>query len=233
MFVLCKEREKTNMIKIKSFYFNDFRECCTVVGDESGECVVVDPGCGTVNEKERLYGYMDREGLKPVKILLTHAHFDHVLGLTDCARKYGIPVYMHPEERKTLENNGMFARNFGFEMPATEAEFTDIADGDLITFGNTVFEVLHTPGHTPGGVCYLDRTDRLLLSGDTLFAGSIGRTDLPYGDYDVLMGSIFTRLMSLDGDIDVIPGHGPKTTIADERTKNPFLQPFNLPEEEA
>ena len=151
------------MIKIKRFYFNEFRECCIVAGDETGECVIVDPGCGTAEEKAELYGYIEKEGLKPVKILLTHAHFDHVLGLTDCARKYGIPVCMHPEERRTLASNGIFAKNFGFVMPAVEAEFTDLADGD----------------------------------------------------------------------IDVIPGHGPKTTIAEERTKNPFLQPFNLPEEEA
>lgn len=220
------------MIKIKRFYFNEFRECCIVAGDETGECVIVDPGCGTAEEKAELYGYIEKEGLKPVKILLTHAHFDHVLGLTDCARKYGIPACMHPEERRTLASNGIFAKNFGFVMPAVEAEFTDLADGDTVTFGNTAFEVLHTPGHTPGGVCYLDKADKVLFSGDTLFAGSIGRTDLPDGDYDILMKSLI-RLMCLDGDIYVIPGHGPATTVADEHTKNPFLQPFNLPADEA
>ena len=117
-------------------------------------------------------------------------------------------------------------------MPATDIRTTDIADGDMIRFGNTEFEVISTPGHTPGGVCYLDSKDRLLLSGDTLFAGTIGRTDQPGGDYDRLMESIFSRLMCLDGDIDVIPGHGPKTSIAEERVKNPFLQPFNLPEDD-
>ena len=105
-------------------------------------------------------------------------------------------------------------------------------DGDTVKFGETEFEVLSTPGHTPGGVCFLDRADKVLFSGDTLFAGSIGRTDHPQGDYDRLMEGIFNKLMTLDGDIDVIPGHGPHTTITDERTKNPFLQPFNLPYEE-
>lgn len=220
------------MVHVKNFYFNDFRECCSVIWDETGECVIVDPGCGTEPEKASLYGFISEKGLKPVKILLTHAHFDHILGLAYCAGKYGIPVYMHPAEKETLENNGYFAKAFGFEMPATDIRTTDIADGDMIRFGNTEFEVISTPGHTPGGVCYLDSKDRLLLSGDTLFAGSIGRTDQPGGDYDRLMESIFSRLMCLDGDIDVIPGHGPKTSIAEERVKNPFLQPFNLPEDD-
>ena len=119
-------------------------------------------------------------------------------------------------------------------MPAEEGgRLTGIKDGDIIEWGdNNRWEVLATPGHTPGGVCFLDRTEKLLVSGDTLFAGSIGRTDNQWGDYDALMESIFGKLMPLDGDIEVIPGHGPHTSIADERTKNPFLMPFNEPLEE-
>ena len=132
------------MVHVKNFYFNDFRECCSVIWDETGECVIVDPGCGTEPEKASLYGFISEKGLKPVKILLTHAHFDHILGLADCAGKYGIPVYMHPAEKETLENNGYFAKAFGFEMPATDIRTTDIADGDMIRFGNTEFEVIST-----------------------------------------------------------------------------------------
>ena len=220
------------MIQIKCFYFNDFRERCTVAWDETGEGVIVDPGCGSEDEKDRLYDFIGKNGIKPVKILLTHGHFDHVLGLTDCAVKYGIPVYMHPADKEILKTDDFFTRTYGFKMPVIDVDTTDMADGDIIRFGDTEFEVICTPGHTPGSVCFLDAKDRLLLSGDTLFAGSIGRTDHPGGDYDRLMESIFGRLMCLDGDIDVIPGHGPQTTIADERTKNPFLQPFNLPEED-
>lgn len=221
------------MIQIKCFYFNDFRECCSVIWDESGEGVIADPGCGSEDEKALLYDFIDKNGIKPVRILLTHGHFDHVLGLTDCAREYGIPSYMHPADAGILRTDDFFTRTYGFRMPVIDVGTTDIADGDTIVFGNnTVFEVIHTPGHTPGCVCYYDRADRLLLSGDTLFAGSIGRTDHPGGDYDRLMESIFTRLMVLDPDVDVIPGHGPRTTIADERMKNPFLLPFNLPNED-
>lgn len=195
------------------------------------EGVIVDPGCNTADEKKVLYDFISREGIHPVKILLTHGHFDHVLGLTECAKKYGIPVYMHPADKAILKTDDFFTRTYGFSMPVIDVDTIDIADGDIIRFGNTEFEVICTPGHTPGGVCFHDRKDKLLLSGDTLFAGSIGRTDHPGGDYDQLMESIFTRLMCLDGDTDVVPGHGPQTTIADERMKNPFLQPFNLPED--
>lgn len=220
------------MIQIKNFYFNGFRECCSVVWDESGECVIVDPGCESESEKARLFGFVEQQKLKPVKILLTHGHFDHVLGLSDCAKRYGVPVYMHPADREILKTDDFFTRTYGFSMPVIDVDTTDIGDGDRISFGNTEFEVIHTPGHTPGCVCFYDRKDRILLSGDTLFAGSIGRTDHPGGDYDRLMESIFTRLMCLEPDTEVIPGHGPKTTIADEKMKNPFLQPFNLPEDE-
>ena len=167
-----------------------------------------------------------------MKILLTHAHFDHVFGLKECAQMYGIPVYMDPADKETLHSADWYCRNFGFRTPPTDVETEDIHDGDTVKFGKTTFEVLSTPGHTPGGVCYLDRTDKVLFSGDTLFAGSIGRTDHPQGDYDRLMEGIFGKLVPLDGDITVIPGHGPHTTITDERTKNPFLQPFNLPYED-
>lgn len=220
------------MIQVKSFCFNDFRECCPVAWDETGECVIIDPGFKSDSEKDSLYGFIREKGLKPVMILLTHGHFDHILGVDDCARKYGIPVYMHPADKVTLERNDFFAKAFGFTMPEISVGTTDIADGDMIRFGNTEFEVLYTPGHTPGGVCYHDRADKILFSGDTLFAGTIGRTDQPGGDYDKLMESIFTRLMPLDGETVIIPGHGPVTSVADERVKNPFLQPFHLPEDD-
>ena len=147
----------------------------------------------------------------------------------ECAGMLKCPVYMDPADRGTLENAGYFCTMFGFNTPQTDVRTEDIHDGDRIRFGNTEFEVLSTPGHTPGGVCFYDAADKVLFSGDTLFAGSIGRTDHPGGDYDRLMEGIFSKLMVLDGDVDVIPGHGPHTTVSDERTRNPFLQPFNEP----
>lgn len=222
-----------SMLQIKKFYFNPLRECCSVAWDETGECVIIDPGFYTTEERDELYRFISEHKLKPAGILLTHAHFDHVFGLKECASALDVPVYMDPADRPVLGNAGYFCRMFGFETPDTDVRTTDIHDGDTIKFGNTVFEVLSTPGHTPGGVCYYDRADKVLFSGDTLFAGSIGRTDHPGGDYDRLIEGIFSKLTVLDGDVDVVPGHGPSTTIADERTRNPFLQPFNEPYEES
>ncbi len=221
------------MLKVKNLYFNSFQECCSIIWDSTLEAIIIDPGFYTEQEKQELYGFINGNGLKPVKILLTHAHFDHVYGVSECAATYGIPVLMSPEDRVILDNNGTFCDMFGMKTPDGNFPTEDIADGDVITFGNDVrIKVLETPGHTPGGVCYLLDEEKILFSGDTLFAGAIGRTDNRWGDYDALMKGIFEKLMVLDGDITVIPGHGPHTTISDERMKNPFLLPFNEPYEE-
>lgn len=220
------------MLKVKVFNFNDLQERCSVVWDETGECAIIDPGYAYGHEKEALEDFIAENKLHPVKILLTHGHFDHTLGLRQCKKKYNIPVYMHPDDIPILKGNEFFRKTYGMQIPDTDVETIDIKDGDRISVGNTEFEVIATPGHTMGCVCFLDARDKILFSGDTLFAGAIGRTDHPGGDYDKLMESIFSRLMTLDGDIDVIPGHGPGTTIADERTKNPFLMPFNIPIDE-
>lgn len=228
-------------MNIKSFYFNAFQECCSVAWDDSGECVIVDPGLYTEEEKAVLFGFIEEHGLKPAKVLLTHAHFDHIYGVKACADKYGVPVMMHPADKVILENNGYFCDMFRLKTPEGGFDTEDIKAGDHIVSGDSHaaddggkakgfdFEVIETPGHTPGGVCYLERRAKVLFSGDTLFAGAIGRTDNRWGDYDALMKGIFEGLMTLDGDIRVIPGHGPQTTIADERMKNPFLLPFNEP----
>lgn len=229
------------MLQIKCFCFNPFQECCTVASDDSGQAVIVDPGCYGSQEIDALTSYVSDKVLKVVKILLTHAHFDHVFGVSELVRRYDVPVCMDMKDMVILDNNGFFCDRFGLDTPdnsfAVPADkgghLVGINDGDVIEWGNgRKWEVLATPGHTPGGVCYLDRDARLLFSGDTLFAGSIGRTDNQWGDYDALMKGIFEKLVPLDGDIAVIPGHGPHTSITDERTKNPFLLPFNEPYED-
>jgi glyoxylase-like metal-dependent hydrolase (beta-lactamase superfamily II) len=164
--------------------------------------------------------------------MLTHGHFVHVLGTARLASHYGdLPIYMHPDDKFTLDNNEFFCRVFGAPMPDT-FRTNDVREGDVIKVGSLGFEVIETPGHTVGGVCYLERDEKILMSGDTLFAGAIGRSDHPGGDYDVLMKSIFEKLLMLDGDIRVLPGHGPSSDIATERMTNPFLMPFNEPYED-
>lgn len=210
------------MLDVEKFIFYFFQENTYVVSDGSGECVVIDPGCEKTDERECLRSFIASKGLKPVMVLLTHAHLDHIYGVREIADRYGIPVMMDPREVKSLE---VFNRTFtdrGIHRPQP-FDFKPIAGGDTLHFGNTDISVLSTPGHSPGGVCFLFGKDRAIFTGDTLFAGSVGRTDNDCASLDELMESLRGVLMALDGDIDVYPGHGPATTIAAERTTNPFI----------
>ena len=227
------------MIHIEHFTFNAFQERSLLIWDEDGFCAFVDPGFSNAGERDALTDFVTRKGLKPVCIMLTHAHFDHIYGVADLANTYNVPIYMHPRENHTLEvTNPYLCKAFGLPVPEqfrwteTSAEGDTSSESPRIKVGSLEFEVIETPGHTPGGVCFLERNEKVLISGDTLFAGAIGRTDHPGGDYDQLMKSIFEKLMCLDGDISVIPGHGPDTSIANERMTNPVLMPFNEPYEE-
>lgn len=221
------------MIHIEHFTFNSFQTRCCVVWDDTLECAIVDPGCSVPSEIAALTSFIDSHGLKPVCIMLTHGHFDHVLGVAELASRYGIPVYMHPDDKFTLENNEYFCKWFGAPLPAA-FETVDVreAAGSAVKVGGLRFQVIETPGHTVGGVCYYEPDEKVLFSGDTLFAGAIGRTDHPGGDYDQLIRNILEKLMVLDGSVTVIPGHGPCSDIAREGMTNPFLLPFNEPFEE-
>lgn len=228
------------MIKTKTFFCNALYENSYAVSSDRA-CVIVDPGFDGDAELSKLYSYLGKEGLSPCAILLTHAHADHVVSAGVLQRKYGIPVYMGEGEDKVLAANDAVAAAFGVPLPhgLIPFEYTTVRDGDVIGFtaGGAVspaaklsFKVIATPGHTPGGVCWYDEADGVLFSGDTLFGGTIGRTDLPLGEYDDLIRSVMEKLMVLPGETVVYPGHGPSTEIAVERTSNPFLEPFNEPE---
>ena len=220
------------MINTEYFIFNGFQTRCTVLWDENGNCAIADPGAESQEERNSLVRFISSKGLKPVCIMLTHAHFDHIKGVAALSSEFGgIPVYMHPEEKLTLENNEYLCRLFGMDVPEP-FETVGIKEGEVINVGSLSFQVIETPGHTAGGICLLEKDEKFMLSGDTLFAGAIGRTDHPGGDYDRIMKSILEKLMVLDGDIKVVPGHGPETDIATERMTNPFLMPFNEPYEE-
>lgn len=212
-------------MEIKTFYFNPIRECCYVAWDATRECVFIDPGNYGDRELQRLKDFVAQQQLKPVKILLTHGHFDHILGLEDVARTWNIDAWIHPLDREQMVRSGEWCAQLGLAFKPFTGTLHDLADGDRIPFGETQFEVIATPGHTQGGVCFLCREAGVLLSGDTLFAGSIGRTDHIGGDYEQLMDSIARKILPLDGDIHVLPGHGPATSIGYERATNPFLQP--------
>ncbi len=217
------------MLNIRSFTFNYLEEKTYLVWDESLEAVLIDPGCYRPSEAPELSRFIEENKLKLKAIWLTHGHFDHICGVASFP---GVPVYMHPADKPVLAISGDMATGLRLRAPDTSFSTVDISDGDELRVGKTAFKVIATPGHTPGGVCFYDEKDGLMFSGDTLFAGTIGRTDFPLGDYDVLIVSLMEKIMGLPGDVEVYPGHGPSTDIATERTHNPFLQPFNEPDQE-
>ena len=285
------------MIHIQDFTFNSFQTRCSVVWDDSLSCAIVDPGCSSDAEISELTSFISSRGLKPVCIMLTHGHFDHVLGVAELAARYYVPVpandpgsvgspacdasasrplpvYMHPADKATLAGNEYFTKWFGAPLPASfetvdiceacssegcangpsegctdglsgphgseclcsSGSCTDGPDGpkciSVIEVGGLRFKVIETPGHTPGGVSFYEPAEKVLFSGDSLFAGAIGRTDHPGGDYEMLMKSILGKLVTLEGSVTVFPGHGPCTDIAREGMTNPFLLPFNEPYED-
>ncbi len=220
-------------VNIKCFCFNPFRENCYLLWGGSDDCVIVDPGCYEPSEVSALTGFISSKGLVPRAIWLTHGHFDHIFGVAELSRKYSIPVYLSPLDGVTIGSNNDLTQGFGLRRPDMSFETRELVEGQILRFAqddnSPSFEVIPTPGHTPGCVCFYCEQAKILLSGDTLFAGSIGRTDVEGGDYDKEILSIMDKLMLLPGDVDVYPGHGPATSIAVERTTNPFLQPFNEP----
>lgn len=198
-----------------------FAQNCTVLWcEETRRAAVVDPG----GDVERIAAALERHGLTLERILLTHGHLDHVGGTVEMRERYGVPVEGPQEEdRFWLDGLPRQAQMFGF--PHTDAFLPDrwLNDGDTVTVGNATLTVIHTPGHTPGHVVFFHAPSRLALVGDVLFAGSIGRTDFPKGDYQTLIASIKQRLFPLGDDVVFIPGHGPMSTFGDERADNPFV----------
>lgn len=219
------------MANIHQFTFNLFHEHTMILTAESGECVVVDPGFYTDAEKRQFYSHIEEARVTPKAILVTHCHIDHVWGAKDIQNKFGIPVYMGPEGKEMFANLGKTSERLGLRAPDSRMDVTHVGDGDMIDAAGFRFKVITTPGHSPGGVCYLEEREKTMFTGDTLFAGTIGRTDLFGGDYDSLIKSIMEKLVWLDPDIVIYPGHGPCSTIGRERTQNPFLEPFNEKEE--
>jgi len=221
------------MINIRYCVFNLFEERTYVAWNTADRCVLVDPGCREGAEQEALDQLLRKEGLTPEAVLLTHGHIDHILGVAALQERFGIPVYMHPADTVALDYNVRMAERFRIRLPQKDFAWTPVQDGQLLDLAGMHFKVIATPGHTPGCVCYLEQEQGVLFTGDTLFAGSIGRTDFPYSDYDDEIRSILEKLLPLEPDITLLPGHGPASTIGAERTHNPFLEPFNEPEEDS
>lgn len=210
------------MIQLARFSFNHFGTNCYLLWAESGEALVVDACCGNETERKRLTDFIEQRALKPIMALLTHAHPDHLGGVAFVKEHYNVPLALHSADAELLAVAPAYGAAMGFNISPIEAEI-DLAENREIVLGESRVEVIHTPGHSKGGVCLYAPVEGILISGDTLFAGSIGRTDLPGGDYDELMKSIMERVLPLGGGVKVYPGHGGETTLGQEMGTNPFI----------
>ncbi len=191
--------------------------CYLLMNTETKETVLFDPA----DDGARIISYLEREGLKPVAILLTHGHFDHIMAAPEVAAHFDIPVYAHTLEQEILKSSqlnacAMIGKHFSMEADKT------VSDGDVLNLAGTKITVLHTPGHTQGGVSYYIEELKVVMCGDTLFESSVGRTDLPTGSMGTLVRSIREKLFVLDDEVTALPGHGGQTTIGWEKKYNPY-----------
>ena len=194
---------------------------CSIVGDEtSREAIVIDPG----DEIESILTTVKKHGLTVKQIVVTHAHIDHVGGAMKLKAATGAPILLNQNDAMLLKMMDVQAAWVGMRPPGAVEVDQSVKDGDIIKVSGIEANVIHTPGHTEGSVCLLFAPQKVLIAGDTLFAGSIGRTDLPGGSYDKIIRSLHEKVLTLPDEVRVIPGHGPSTTVGDEREANPFLQ---------
>lgn len=211
------------MLHIKSFTFNPFEENTYIVYDNEGEAVLIDPGCHTTAERNELEDFIVSEGLKVRHLLNTHCHIDHVLGNAWAKKRFEIPLWIHENEIAVLKSVEIYAPNYGFHsFEAAEADHY-LQEGQEFKVGQESLKVIFVPGHAPGHVVFYHRESNQCIAGDTLFRGSIGRTDLPGGNHSLLLEKIKSQLFSLPEETVIYPGHGPETTIGFEKLHNPFV----------
>lgn len=211
-------------MNIEVFVNNPWQENTYLLYDETGEAVLIDCGCSRENEESKILSFLKDNNLKLVMLLNTHLHIDHVLGVKFVKDTFGFSTCANKLDEYLLAEAPRYSEALGFKRieqpPAIEKP---IEDGDIISFGNTELKALHTPGHSPGGICFYCEKSRIVFVGDTLFAGSIGRTDLPGGSLEQLLSGIKSKLLTLPGDVKVYTGHGHSSTIEYEKHHNPFL----------
>ncbi|MBK6640926.1 MAG: MBL fold metallo-hydrolase [Bacteroidia bacterium] len=212
------------MITVKSFCFNSFEENTYVLSDPTGECVIIDPGCMMQEEEVELAHYIDGHHLRPVRLLNTHCHIDHILGNQFVASRYQLGLEIHNREIPVLASSEQVSKMYQIALNPSPQPTAFLVPGQHIKFGASELQIFFTPGHSPGSVSFFSESDQFVISGDVLFERSIGRTDLPGGNYDTLIESIVKELLPLGDDVVVYSGHGNPTTIGSEKRLNPFLR---------
>lgn len=211
------------MIDIKSFEYNPFQENTYLLINEKKECIIVDPGCYFAEERENFLKYLKQHELKPVRLLNTHCHLDHIFGNKLVYKTFGLKPEIHAQEQIVLDQSPMAGAMYNVPFEPSPEAGGYLKAGEKISFGEDELDILFTPGHSPGSVSFYCPAQDFVISGDVLFKGSIGRTDLPGGDYDTLITAIKEQLFPLGDNVKVYPGHGPSTTIGEEKHSNPFL----------
>ena len=211
-------------MKIKIFPFNQFLENTIVLSDSTNECIIIDPGCYNNEEKQILENYIITNNLKPVKLINTHCHIDHILGNNFVSSNWDIDLEINKNDLNLLNESNQIAKIYGFfdyENSPNPKRFLN--EEDMVNFGNSELKVIFTPGHAPGHISLYSAKDNFIISGDVIFKNSIGRTDLPGGDFNTLIETINNKILSLADNVIIYCGHGPITTVGDERKNNPFL----------
>lgn len=211
------------MIQIHYFSFGPFQENTYILWDETLDCIIIDPGNNSPNEDQKLSQFISQKNLKPKRLILTHAHIDHINGNYYIAERYGLFPEVHKDDVYFIEKHFETAQMYGLQVEQSPMPQKFISEGDVIYFGNSELQTIHTPGHSPGSISFYNLEEKFMISGDVLFYGSIGRTDLPMGDFDTLINSIKQKLIPLGDDMKVYSGHGMPTTIGFEKLNNPFL----------
>ena len=207
---------------VKQFVFNALAENTYVVYDDSKECIIIDPGCYESNEEAQLMNFVEDHNLNVTSLINTHCHIDHVLGNNFIKNEYKVDLTIHKLDIGTLKANDVVAPIYGFQGYKSSEADAFVDEGEQVKFGNSVFDIIFVPGHAPGHIALVNEAEKICLSGDVLFQQSIGRTDLPGGDFDTLMESIKNKLFKLSDDVTIYCGHGPNTNIGYEKQYNPF-----------
>ena len=223
----CKLRpkvQKREMLTVQTFTFNPVQENTYLLYNEKGLCCIIDPGCYFASEESALRQAIESRNLKPILLLNTHCHLDHIFGNFFVHRTWGLKLHLHLLEKTVLDHGPQSGERWGLPFSNYNGELVYIREGDTLSIGEDGLQVLFTPGHSPGSVCFYSEAQKFVIGGDVLFRRSVGRTELPGGDFDTLEQSIRNELYRLPDEVVVYPGHGEPTTIGAEKKENPFVK---------